>query len=283
MHYFRAFAILNIIAVHFLHEFGRGDIKDAWFQNSTVYFLLISGYLCEYLNSDLQKFSAKRYYVKKLQNVIAPYVFWSIVFLATLGALPIHFWYIPFISIVFLFSPVLLRLKNRALLIVTSIFAALFFIFPNRPMGLGSSFGEFLNLYAHFTVFYLLGMLYARFKDLRLKWVYPFAALFAFLSAFYPIAVVGSLQKLAFSILVLPLLALIPPRLKVLDLIAKYSFALYFIHLAVLHALVCFLPPRIIASPWSLSLYIPYVAFTLALCVGMKKLFARHSRLFLGA
>ena len=76
MHYFWAFAILCIAVEHFLCLTGYLHWSKFWFQTGTVYFLFISGYLCQYLHNRRPD-SSWNYYRKKLVNVITPYFVWS--------------------------------------------------------------------------------------------------------------------------------------------------------------------------------------------------------------
>ena len=47
MHYLRGFAIVMILLTHFFGCIGPKWVKPAFFSGSTVYFLFISGYLCQ--------------------------------------------------------------------------------------------------------------------------------------------------------------------------------------------------------------------------------------------
>ena len=143
-HYFRAFAILNIILVHTWYlppkssySFGTNFVnatRDLLFHGSTIYFLFISGFLFHYLSS---RFNLHRYYLGKIKNVVIPYVFISVFlifaedfigskanipFVKYLSIIPVklingtasfQFWYIPFIIIVFLLSPIFLAIDKK--------------------------------------------------------------------------------------------------------------------------------------------------------------------------
>lgn len=74
--YFRAFAILIIIASHsFIFKEGESSMP-AWFyflfKGGTWFFVWIAGYLFQYLSP---KFKTDIFYKKKLSNVILPYLF----------------------------------------------------------------------------------------------------------------------------------------------------------------------------------------------------------------
>ena len=63
-HYFRGYAIACIVISHWLGLFGYMKIKMAVFYSSTIFFLFISGYLCQYIY-DRKPNAACQYYSKK--------------------------------------------------------------------------------------------------------------------------------------------------------------------------------------------------------------------------
>jgi len=77
IHYFRAFAIINIVIVHTWHSpssFSAASsavdiIRKVLFHSSTIYFVFISGFLFYYLS---QKFDIAKYYKSKLFNISIP-------------------------------------------------------------------------------------------------------------------------------------------------------------------------------------------------------------------
>ena len=145
IHYFRGFAILNIVFIHTWYSpalyVGSNsnaviDVTRAvTFHSSTIYFLFISGFLFFYLSTN---FNLVKYYKNKLLNVISPYIFLTIAILIfenynsiiqyeldlirfskklvwTLirGNVKIQYWYIPFISLVFVVSPLFLKIPKK--------------------------------------------------------------------------------------------------------------------------------------------------------------------------
>ena len=73
INYFRAFAILSIVAAHTL-IWGRGAILQTniyLFSGGTFLFVFISGFLFQYLSD---KFEYKTYLKKKFINVILPFI-----------------------------------------------------------------------------------------------------------------------------------------------------------------------------------------------------------------
>lgn len=192
MHYLRGFAIVAILLTHFFGCIGLRWVKSAFFSGSTVFFLFISGYLCQYL-ALRRPIDTLDYYRKKALNVFAPYLVWSTITIGVVlltgqdragvvkptdiswGALPniyllgwaqAPYWYIPFVLAFFLISPWLTRIRTSRLvwLTVVAFFAAI--CFPSRPKShLVWEFTPTALRYVFFLWTYLIGFLYARLKD----------------------------------------------------------------------------------------------------------------------
>lgn len=79
IHHFRGVAIIYVVAAHILVKWPENSIvsraMDVVWQNSTILFLFIAGYLFQHLSD---KFEYKDYLIKKFQNVICPYLILSI-------------------------------------------------------------------------------------------------------------------------------------------------------------------------------------------------------------
>lgn len=215
MHYFRGFAIICIALMHLISGLGYDNFTSAFFRNSTVYFLFISGYLCQFIAAKKLD-SPFVYYKKKLQNVILPYLICSTITLLFLsissgarfcclsvdalrhcsvsgflrfyycGMAQGQYWYIPFVVVLFAASPWFVRLSNKRLIACTTIAFLFAIIFPTR--------GDFLKfwpnvpyLYTHFTCYYLLGFVYFRFRGQFDEFLRP--NVLAFLIAFLVIGV----------------------------------------------------------------------------------------------
>lgn len=327
MHDFRAFAIVNIIIVHYLSALGFNDVKNAFFQNATVYFLFISGYLCQYLGT-LKPRSALAYYKSKVTNVLSPYLVWSLVFflltfiepyphegsaLMDLGRSPFAFlwylvagrvsfpyWYIPFVTLLFIVSPFLVRMRGSRLFALTLLFATLFVVFPDRPIYFSFRPTVFFALYCHFTVFYLAGFVYARRKEVVDRFVAEHVPLFVGLVLLVTAAILlpssvavstaalptlQSLQKILVALLVIRAFDRIRDRRVVLlDALARYSFTLYFIHcyflteaLAVRRVVVSYL-----GALTDFVLVPLYVLALLGLAVLLKGILKSRSRALIG-
>lgn len=259
IHYFRAVAILAIMATHAYSLWGHATTVRIFFHSSSAFFLFISGYLAQYL--DFRRHTGwLKYYRKKLENVIVPFLVFSLLFgigrpgygvtmdfwrEVLLGRMQVQFWYIPFVTLLFLATPGLCRLSNRTLNWVFGLSAILFFAFPHRPEGFMLAWPDTFHLYAYFTVFYLAGFVYCRFRTVldpltRRYWyvTLALATLFTCLVAFpgrsqlladgYDLFV--GLQRFCVIFLVLPALRLLPREIWLLDRLARHSFTLYFVH-----------------------------------------------------
>lgn len=151
VHAFRAFAILNIVAIHaaaiaqFVPAGGNIDtssyypaVTETLFHDGTLYFALISGLL---YSAVLKPRGLQAFFRGKLLNVVAPYVFFTLVFSWTmvqldgsgvlnlregggayLDALPSNlllgeaqfpFWYIPILLMLFVATPVVASCIDR--------------------------------------------------------------------------------------------------------------------------------------------------------------------------
>jgi len=143
VHNFRAFAILGVVGAHSLQNFYWEENSllfqalDTLFNQSTIWFAFIAGYLFQALSA---RYSTKKYYGKKLSNVITPYLICSIPALAASIALNVQempkgfhdysyalqvllflvtgkhlapYWYIPMITLIFICAPLLISIDRR--------------------------------------------------------------------------------------------------------------------------------------------------------------------------
>ncbi len=192
MHNLRAFAIVCILFEHFANFTGLLEVSRAFLTGSTVFFLFISGYLCQHLATH-RPVSAKTYFRRKVTNVICPYLVWSMltVFAVRITgtirygviapdeicwkSLPEIFlfgwaqgpyWYIPFVCVLFLVSPWLTRIGNPDLVRVSFVAFALAICIPVRSSShLDGNLVPFAMQYSCFAWSYLFGFLYSRFKS----------------------------------------------------------------------------------------------------------------------
>jgi len=345
MHYLRAFAIVCILLEHLWWYIGLYEEARAYLHGSSIYFLFISGYLCQHLSSRRPS-SAKTYYRRKIENVISPYLMWSlltILFVWITGQTRIGvispdkicwanlprilllgwaqgpYWYIPFVSGLFLISPLLTRIGDARMLHVFLIFFALAICIPIRPWS--EEFVPYVLRYSYFGWSFFLGFLYARFKRridpflnlyvgpalvlgilLGLRLLQPDWFTFGYPSYDFPepdsIAFIlggslaQSLQKLFFLVPAVSLANHFSRKhIVVLDWLATYSFSLYFTHHFFVQDFVrlqkwlftVLEPGPLVILPLQLGLSVLFIAFNLVLAMVLKKLFGRWSRRFIGA
>ncbi|MCK0132077.1 acyltransferase [Flavobacteriaceae bacterium F08102] len=276
IHFFRGFAILNVAFVHLLGSpiasgsDGLGvfsKFNEILFHGSTIYFLYISGFLFYYLSSN---FNRAKFYRSKLKNVILPYVLMTTVFLLfkyfnlvrhgennveflkiwieniVFGKAQYHFWYIPFIAVVYFVSPLLLKVPQKIWHYVMPIF----FILPV----FGTRTGVDLTVYQfiYFVPIYIIGMYsamnYKAIVAFKNKYLYFFIAgailstVFLYLFYFNPwkstFGVINLLeglyyiQKISITGVVLVLFKSIQEKeIPLLNSLATFSFGIYFTHL----------------------------------------------------
>lgn len=332
LHYFRGFAILNILIVH-IWQFPAGyenfrfvglidSTRELLFHNSTIYFLFISGFLFYYLSP---KFTLKKYYRSKFLNVILPYIFLTFVitllhsvlhsgfslsaFIRNLtdallqGSAQVQYWYIPFIAIVFLISPLLLRIPKDFLKKI----ALVSFLLPV----LGTRTSEHITLlqYVYFFPVYLTGiyaaMDYQNFIIQVKRWRVLLIVLAAgstlllsmnhesirYFEAFDPIESLFYIQKISLCFLGISVFLTFENKEIVwLDYFARFSFAIYFTHTLVgnymvnnfYYSQVFSMAPNFII-PLSV-LYVSLIAsINVLIILAVKKILGKRSRYFIGA
>ncbi len=214
IHYFRAIAIVGIVAVHCKSSFGWKNHHEEQFWSSilvysTILFVFIAGFLFQHIQG--RRFDYGDYLRKKASYVILPYLFASIpailekLFLSRadmMSFLPDYlkvspdilkvvymlltgkhfgpFWFIPMITLVYLISPLLIYLDKQwwfYKIIFPIIFLAGLFTF---------NFGfEFTTIesFVFFIPIYIFGMWASRQKEylttLRWKLIAPLGILLA--------------------------------------------------------------------------------------------------------
>ncbi len=338
MHSFRAIAISCIVLLHVMGAFGYKDFAEALLSGSTIFFLFISGYLCQYLAIG-HTVHPLLYYYKKCATVILPYLCCSLVTVLlqyfypaqryavsveqlsvsivvkvlSRGGAQVPYWYVPFVSILFLASPAILKLKTSVLVVVFFSAFATAAIFPVRAyhipeVGVPIGWPETFNMYTYFTWAYLLGFLYCRQRRhfaLLIRTCGPIAFLWGIVVCLLiycggildlevaNIHFLRSIQKLFFLIAILAgLFRLNGMCHTIIDVIARYSFPIFFIHMFYISDYVC-LRDAISAMirldnehvRWILDmvLMIMYCLDILLLAVCLKKVLGRFSKYTIGA
>jgi len=187
IHYFRALAIIFIVAGHSIDALVWSNIDverliRIFLSNGSVLFVFIAGYLFQHLSNKLR---GMRYFSSKVKNVILPYLLISIpaiilsvtvfkqervwpefydqsiweqvVFFYLSGAHLAPLWFIPMICIFYLISPLLLELdKGRLIYVMIPGFIVISCI-----VGRGLPHYSFV----HFLSVYLLGMYFSKYKE----------------------------------------------------------------------------------------------------------------------
>ena len=309
--------------LHFVGAFKHYGVLRSLLGASTIYFLFISGYLCQFLEFK-KRTSVISFYTKKLKNVICPYVVCSLVTCIIMciiggerylvfsmdnfsfsrlfkglifGSMQYQYWYIPFVSILFLVSPVFIRMSDRMLLGAFMISACCLVCFPVRGQVYPVAWPNTFYLYSYFTGFYLLGFVYARRKclfDVYLKRYFIINLFFAILLAvllqwqgLFSLTLVSAdlaiaMQRFFTLCVVLVVLQKIHRKIFVLDLFAKYSFTLFFLHMFFIQDFLN-AANRLSGPYWEIVLCLVYIAIVLVVSILLKSALGRNSRIYIGS
>lgn len=276
IHTFRGLAIVGIVAIHCRIAFAwesvfQEKILELLFDNSTILFVFIAGFLFEHLK---YKFQYIPYLKRKAKYVLLPYAIVSIPAIAEKIYLTNEwqgsdingfiyylfsgkqfgpFWFIPMIAIFYLITPLLLRLNTDFFykLIFPLLFIAGLFFFR---FGYYSTIGD---SFLYFFPIYLLGMMASKYKDhihqhnnrigiamliaylslliLEATGILPAPRLRSFGQAQTDPWLLFNGAKLKMSILCFLMISffykLKSQRFKVVNLLGDYSFGVYFLHL----------------------------------------------------
>lgn len=345
IHYFRGIAIVFIVFGHcfILANFAVDTIFAKIFYNlifgGTSYFVFISGYLFEHLFS--KKFEFRNFFPKKLKFVLLPYLIMSllpILYFVFLDGNPkeyfiptgegwffeyfipfvkyyftgfglIAYWYIPFIMVIFLMSPLFIYFMNLKTSIQVTI-ATILLILPlllHRPNY--ESIVDVLQSVAYFTPIYMFGMIFSQNKKMinsklsgKAFYFLIFGIAICLLQvlsvdygnngkAFFNFVALdlAVIQKLSLSIFFMVVLHNFEnKKSKILDLVATNSFGIFFIHgpiIMILNRLKVYYEISIPAN--NLLIYLLVVAMIFFLSLGLtllvKKIIPNHSRYFIGS
>jgi len=256
IHLFRGIAILFIVASHIFWSNGdHPEIKHAirlLLSNSTIFFLIISGFLFEYLSDN---YEPVKYLTKKVKFILLPYLVCSIPIIAfllyrfpeenTLSQITNYlisgshlgpYWYIPVIMVFFIISPAIIYLKKFKAFQFFLIISLLYSLLTMRP----ESYNVLNNL-IYFFGFFHLGIVMAMHRHLLEKWFsskksllfHTLAWTITYTSLVFSISPpYRTLQLLLLGGLLMNIAYKIRPSKaeKALSLLADYSFGIYFIH-----------------------------------------------------
>lgn len=264
IHLFRGVAILFIVMSHLIWSTGdHPEIKRSIrliLSNSTIFFLIISGFLFEHLSNN---YKPVPYIIKKIKFILLPYIFCSIPIMIFLlirspeqnlstqalnylftGSHLGPFWYMPVIMAFFLISPLIIFLKQFKIFQVALIFTLLYSIISKRP----ESYNVIYNLTYYFGFFHL-GIVMALHRNTIEKW-FGQKIILAMMSVAWVIIYFSLVNNASFAPLrtiQLILLGFILMNIcyhindwyliKSLSLLAEYSFGIYFLHQYIINAL----------------------------------------------
>lgn len=257
IHLFRGVAILFIVASHLIWATGDfPEVKKALrllVSNSTVLFMIISGFLFEHL---AYKYKPIPFIKKKIKNILLPYIVCSIPIIVFLlirqsednrllqtilyiinGNHLGPYWYIPVIMTIFLISPFIIYIRKFKVFQIALIFTLLFSLASIRP----NSYNILHNIVYYFGFFHLgmvLCMHRVKFeKWLRKRSLYLF--IFSIWITVYLLLIKEALPSIFLTIQLLLLgyiLITICYHIKnqhlinLLSLFGDYSFGIYFLH-----------------------------------------------------
>lgn len=328
MHYFRAWAIINVVFIHVWRsslctspEVERNVyiLSHTVFANSTIYFIFISGFLFYYLSVN---FTVIRYYKGKFLNVILPYLLISVLFLVVqsvnrgemlslreyayllvTGKAQFPYWYIPFVTLIFAVSPLFLKVNDSLFRRIT-LLSCVLPLFGTRT-GTEITVGQYLYLMPS----YLLGILLAKDIEGYMVLLRQYFLLILSVACIASVGVfvlyshnvqemrygmnaiysVSYIQKIALTFLSILLFKRIEHRqIRILNMLATYSFAIYFLHTLVdlgkvRTYLFCDLFPQLNTGAILLGYGAVILIVTLGLSVLLKRVFGRYSRRLIGA
>lgn len=197
IHYFRGVAIIFVIAGHLLLQWPAGSkthlFLQVFWENGTVLFIFIAGYLFQHLS---KKFEYKSYLIKKLQNVIIPYLIisipiiiyrvvkndipgytlqlhadfysWSalqkIIYFLLHGAHLQQLWFVPMIALFYVSAPLLIYIDRHPKLYYSLfVFVFISFMVEREPLS------DILKMFVHFFSVYVFGMFMSHYKNRYLE------------------------------------------------------------------------------------------------------------------
>ncbi|WP_284378951.1 acyltransferase family protein [Litoribrevibacter albus] len=266
---FRGGAILAILFIHSISTISIGDslflsVLSKTLSGATFLFVMISGYFFARFSDGFKYFS---YLKDKLAFVLVPYVVLSFpaamiyvlgfksshtwmdmswfgslssieqyTYLLMTGAHLGPLWFIPMMVMFYLFSPVFFEICNKSLVLPVFVFSVIVSFIIGRPQFDNSPFLSFL----YFLPAYILGFVIFYYHEV-LVWFSKKSVLLLFLVLFMNLALsiyfsvvdnhVSVFYQVVFSFLLLAVFyRYYNYRLRWLDLFARLSFFIFFIH-----------------------------------------------------
>lgn len=329
IHYLRAFAIICIMTVHVwrippdciasnsIISILINGTREVLFHGSSIYFIFISGFLFHHLSSN---FDIIKFYRSKLRNIVSPYVVmttgvlviqsithheWHISFSKLinyycLGKAQVQYWYIPLICIVFMISPILLKIPEKKLTLLSPLFIILPLLGTRTATSIST--GQFL----YFFPVYLSGMICSMHHDRFINFITTHIIKISVLAIFSTFAIICAkliptdnpfinfyestqyIQKmLILSVLIVFFKKIEFLDISILDVLARYSFALYFTHhfvhsYTIRKFYVLFDVSPVFLFPLSILYTLIVFSLTVLLCFSIKKTLGPKSKFLIG-
>ena len=215
LHSFRAFAILNIVAIHAIsfaiyacnnNRLHPKDpiniINEVLFHNSTIYFAVISGLLFSVV---LKARGYRPFYNSKLKNVLFPYLFLTLIFSLSssksifilhnnfglyfyevvhnfiYGKAQFTYWYIPVLIFLYLVTPLLdyiIKLKRWGIILILIFVLAPLVISRVQLVELREGYFLSLSTMVYFTGAYVAGMYFGTDPEKWFSWFKKYMLVF---------------------------------------------------------------------------------------------------------
>lgn len=262
INWFRGIAIFFVVLGHVpLTVYAGTDFNYNFLSNGSFFFVLISGFLFHYLK---ERYEYTDFMIKKFKYVVFPYLFiitpgvilaayyyingmewfnadsippvsnlvYYVFYLITHGGTVIEpLWFIPMICIFFILSPLIKKIMESKYFGIITIICLAFTLTTSRPNLPELSFIHWLGVYL------LGGYLSHKYSIIRnnsVKIFFLSLIILAF-SAFIDFDLINSshVNKLITTFSFISLLCILEDKkfkLAFLDLLAKYSFGIFFIH-----------------------------------------------------
>lgn len=286
INWFRGIAIIFVVITHVpvpkILEYSSGHYIQAYFQNGTSFFIFIAGYLYWHL---IDRFNYINYLKTKFDNVLRPYLLLMTVTLITVfiinigtidesnlkyivhlnnplgesgflwhllkgGVINFPLWFIPMITVFFLFSSIIKKMGDSNYFNFYLIACLIITLITNRGDWAHLQFIHYLGVYL-FGIFCKKNQEFIYDKSLMIALVsFPLSLVFVYfkvnvitlIPTGFPTDYFGygfgranysEVQKLFSIVFFLALFMYLEKKelkFPVLDLLAKYSFGIFFVH-----------------------------------------------------
>lgn len=324
IHNFRGIAIIFVVAGHILYGWEDKEetgykIINSVFQNGTVLFIFIAGYLFQHLSA---RFEFKSYFRKKIENVILPYLIvsfpiivvriftvpdyileirpdfaeWSVagkaLYLLGTGAHLLPLWFVPMIFMFYLIAPLLIYGDRSSFFYkLLPLFVVVSLLVPRAELE------NIPRMFIHFFSVYVFGMFCSHYKNEVLEFSKKYWMPFTLLTVLFMIVSLFDmmfydqimyLQKMLlcwFFIYWLWRLDHIVP--KPVPFLADISFGIFFLHFYFVIALrylqmnVLKIPIHNIFIYWTLHFVLAMILTSVAIVV-IRKLSGKKSKMLIG-